>query len=425
VEVTEVELLEAIRRSPEDDTCRLVYGDWASQHGFSRGELIALQCHPERDTLPEIRQRSRELLDRHAREWLGPLAAASGSVDHVFERGFLLHPPAVPTEVLQAHRDVLLRLSPTVYETGEVAYRRASRELHRGQAHGPAGPLGPVAIKGYRRSSDPYQLKNRRARLEREGATTGRLAHPHLVEALSWAYLGGEIALVLEWIEGLDLCAVLASCRGSAPPGEAFATAVTWRVAAAVEALHRSCSVLHDAVRPDHVMVGFDGQVKLIDLGSARSFHSSVPEEPPFPQDRSVRWTYRSPESTGRAAAQMADPVPGRPSQPPAALDLRAPVDARSDLFSVGCLLVELCLGENPFVTAGGEEYGPYQMPPFSLRSAALEELARQCLQRDADDRPSSARELAEALRQIARREGWSLEADAIAATLRSRARRG
>src|SRR5438093_1094848 len=70
--------LRAIAEDPEDDAPRLVFADWLEEQGDPRGEFMRLQVHLAR--LPEndhrravLEERERELLDRHAVDWLGPL----------------------------------------------------------------------------------------------------------------------------------------------------------------------------------------------------------------------------------------------------------------------------------------------------------------------------------------------------------------
>jgi uncharacterized protein (TIGR02996 family) len=83
--------LQDIREHPEDDTPRLVLADWLDDFGDAadqaRAELIRIQCRlAQPGKAPAaLRRRQRELEERHARDWLGPLAQLA---DHWrFERG--------------------------------------------------------------------------------------------------------------------------------------------------------------------------------------------------------------------------------------------------------------------------------------------------------------------------------------------------
>ncbi|MBL8939440.1 MAG: TIGR02996 domain-containing protein [Archangium sp.] len=84
--VSEESLLELIYTTPEDDTPRLVYGDWLQEQGDPRAELLTLQLKPK--TTSKEQQRVRQLLKAHGRAWLGVLEPAILRRSEVFARGF-------------------------------------------------------------------------------------------------------------------------------------------------------------------------------------------------------------------------------------------------------------------------------------------------------------------------------------------------
>jgi uncharacterized protein (TIGR02996 family) len=77
-------LLEAILADPDDDEVRRVYADRLCELGDPRGEMIHLQLAGFSE---DARERARELVARHATEWLGPLVPVVS--DYEFARGFL------------------------------------------------------------------------------------------------------------------------------------------------------------------------------------------------------------------------------------------------------------------------------------------------------------------------------------------------
>jgi uncharacterized protein (TIGR02996 family) len=90
----EESLLAQIADQPEDDAPRLVLADWLMDQPdpaqAARGELIQIQCRlarlPADDPGPaELRQRQRELIERHRSSWLGPLV----ELWHTFDRGLV------------------------------------------------------------------------------------------------------------------------------------------------------------------------------------------------------------------------------------------------------------------------------------------------------------------------------------------------
>ncbi|MBL8939441.1 MAG: TIGR02996 domain-containing protein [Archangium sp.] len=84
---SEAELLQLIYETPEDDTPRLVYGDWLQEQGDPRAELLMLQLKPQQTTKEQ--QLARRLLRQHGRSWLGPIEPAIPPRTEVFQRGFV------------------------------------------------------------------------------------------------------------------------------------------------------------------------------------------------------------------------------------------------------------------------------------------------------------------------------------------------
>jgi uncharacterized protein (TIGR02996 family) len=81
----ELELLDAIRNTPDDNGPRLVYADWLIERDDPRGHFIMLQCHAER----EMRDRASPLLALHEPTWTCHLPAWAR--DPQFSRGFVEH----------------------------------------------------------------------------------------------------------------------------------------------------------------------------------------------------------------------------------------------------------------------------------------------------------------------------------------------
>lgn len=84
------EFLAAIFATPDDDAPRIVYADWLSEIGDSRGELINLQLARAHGRTDEVsRAREYELLElRNAERWLGAIAPVVFDNDQVYARGF-------------------------------------------------------------------------------------------------------------------------------------------------------------------------------------------------------------------------------------------------------------------------------------------------------------------------------------------------
>jgi uncharacterized protein (TIGR02996 family) len=91
--LTELRILLAdVKAQPEDDTPRLILGDWLQDQGDPRGELIHLQVVRARlaeddPRYTELRRHEAQLLRRHVHDWLGPLVDLASGWE--FDRGFI------------------------------------------------------------------------------------------------------------------------------------------------------------------------------------------------------------------------------------------------------------------------------------------------------------------------------------------------
>ncbi|GAA4857709.1 protein kinase domain-containing protein [Kitasatospora terrestris] len=167
-------------------------------------------------------------------------------------------------------------------------------------------------------------------RFRREAQAVARLQHTNIVSVFD---SGEDVAadgattpyIVMEYVEGQSLKDVLddAIARYGAMPTEQ-ALKITAAVLSALEASHDQ-GLVHRDIKPGNVMVSSKGTVKVMDFGIARALQSGVTS---MTQTGMVVGTpqYLSPEQA-----------------------LGKSVDARSDLYSVGCMLFELLSGQLPF----------------------------------------------------------------------------
>jgi serine/threonine protein kinase len=159
-------------------------------------------------------------------------------------------------------------------------------------------------------------------RFVREARTMARLGHPYVVTVLDFGEAGGVFYLVLEFVEGWSLRELL---RAGPPPAEK-ALQLAQEIAEALQYAHER-GIVHRDVKPENVLVGEDGHVRIADFGLAKLL-DPCREDPTLTGTRQAVGTphYMSPEQTDR------------PDE----------VDARSDLFSLGVMLYELLTGDLP-----------------------------------------------------------------------------
>ena len=191
------------------------------------------------------------------------------------------------------------------------------------------GGMGEIYRARDRRTGAPAALKwlrvrsiEDRTRFEREAQTLAELHHPHIVRYVAHgATPHGEPYLAMEWLDGEDLGARLS--RGHLTINETIALGL--RVAEALGAAHAR-GVVHRDLKPDNLFLpgGSIEQVKLLDFGIARLAHESsmTPSGVIF-----GTLGYMSPE---QARGEHA-------------------LDARSDVFALGCLLFECLTGTRAF----------------------------------------------------------------------------
>ncbi|NYI05312.1 protein kinase domain-containing protein [Allostreptomyces psammosilenae] len=228
-----------------------------------------------------------------------------------------------------------------------------------------------------------------RERFRREAQAVARLNHSNIVSVFD----SGEDVLdgasvpfiVMEYVEGRSLREVLdEAVATSGALSVERATTITTHVLAALEASHE-CGLVHRDIKPGNVMVTGRGEVKVMDFGIARALQSGVTS---MTQTGMVVGTpqYLSPEQA-----------------------LGRQVDARSDLYSVGCMLFELLTGRTPFdgdsplAVAYQHVQAPPPRPSEFNRSVppGVDALVVRALAKDPAERFPSAETMAQEIRRV------------------------
>ena len=206
------------------------------------------------------------------------------------------------------------------YEIGGVLGRGGMAEVHRGRDL----RLGrEVAVKVLR--SDLARDPSFQVRFRREAQAAASLNHPAIVAVYDTGEdrtsAGATPYIVMEYVEGETLRDVLRR-EGVLSPQRAMTLAAD--ICNALDFSHRN-GIVHRDVKPGNVMITPEGTVKVMDFGIARAVSDSAAT------------------MTSTAAvigtAQYLSPEQARGES----------VDARSDVYSVGCLLYELVTGAPPF----------------------------------------------------------------------------
>lgn len=233
----------------------------------------------------------------------------------------------------------------------------------------------PVAIKVLR------TLSMGAPTLLRESQIAGRITHPNVAAIYDVGEQGGETFIVMEWVDGLPLSQVLAE-RGALTWKEALSIGA--QLAAALHAGH-AISVVHRDVKPANILLvatsSPEPNVKLIDFGIAKP----LDEEP---------------SSHTLAGHFQGTPIYSSPEQLVGGV-----VTDKSDLYSLGVTIYQLCSGSLPYKGSTTALYNQIVGSPLRLDCLAnapsgLQEILTRMLSFDPEVRPT-AEETAAALGRI------------------------
>lgn len=257
------------------------------------------------------------------------------------------------------------------YEVRELIGRGGMAEVYLGYDNRLSRT---VAIKVLR--SDLARDPTFQARFRREAQSAASLNHPAIVSVYDTGEddvvtSSGDRAhvpyIVMEYVEGHTVRSLLTD--GSAVPIDE-ASEIVIGVLSALAYSHRE-GIVHRDIKPGNVMLTPTGQVKVMDFGIARAMADSAAT---MTQTHAVVGTaqYLSPE---QARGEV--------------------VDARSDIYSTGCLLYELLTGKPPFsgdsaVAVAYQHVREIPRPPSEVASdipEALDRIVLKALAKDREDR--------------------------------------
>jgi serine/threonine-protein kinase len=285
--------------------------------------------------------------------------------------------------------------------------------VYKAVVRGAAGFQRTVAVKHIK--PEFRALKNYIDMFIEEARVGSELAHPNIVQVHDFCSEAGSYYLIMEWVEGIDLGALIKSYRDTDRD-------VPWPLAATIGiGTLRGLGAAHDRVAPDgtpapvihrdvsphNVLLGINGAVKLSDFGLARA------------RDRAASLT--APGTVKGKLSYLAPEVTfGRPNT------------VQSDLFGVGSVLWETLTGDRLFDGKNDIEIfkkiRACQIPSIQARRAdipaAFATILEVVLSADPANRYATADEFAHALDQVVKQAvGFNPQAALGAAVREARAR--
>lgn len=243
---------------------------------------------------------------------LEPMWRTGAATDQFAETG---DAPPAPAE-LAAHFPDLDLLEVIGRGGMSMVYKARQKRLNR---------LVALKVIAPQIAQDPAYI----ARFRAEATAAARLNHPHIVQIYSEGEFEGTHYLVEEFVEGESLRRRLDRC-GRMDPQEALAVCV--HIAEALDYAWREARLIHRDIKPDNILLSDKGEVKLSDLGLAKTVDG-----------KAVDLT--------RCGMTVGTPNYISPEQARADKD----IDFRSDIYSLGCTLYHLLSGQRPYHLASGE----------------------------------------------------------------------
>ena len=219
-----------------------------------------------------------------------------------------------------------------------------------------------------------------RGRFQQEARAAARLQHPNIVTIYEFGEQDDSPYLIMEFLGGDDLEGLM---RRDPRLSLEHRVDIVAQLCDGLAFAHEQ-GVVHRDIKPGNVRVLEDGSVKLLDFGIATVQQADATS------------------GTGTFAGSAGYASPEQLSM--------EPVDARSDLFSVGVLAYELMTGRQPFTgdSPAAVAYQVLNEEPPALRSIApqipeaLEQVITRALRKKPDQRWGSAQELGDAFRAVA-----------------------
>src|SRR5215510_12346245 len=237
--------------------------------------------------------------------------------------------------------------------------------------------------------------KDRLHRFELEASAASNLNHPNILTIHEVGIDDGRHYIATEFIDGSTLRRKALASNLEVP--EILDIAV--QVASALEEAH-AAGIVHRDIKPDNIMVRRNGYVKVLDFGLAKLTEKI--DRSPSDAEASTRVLVQTDAGVVMGTSHYMSPEQARGK----------PVDARSDIWSLGVVIYEMVAGRTPFegetstdVIVAITQKEPPPIARFAPNvPAELEWIVSKALRKDRDERYQTIKELITDLRRLKQR---------------------
>ncbi len=192
------------------------------------------------------------------------------------------------------------------------------------------------------------QADRARDRLLREAKALAQLSHPNVVAAFDVGTLDQDVFVAMELVEGKTLKEWVEDQQPSIWDRVQVLTAA----GRGIDAAHRA-GLIHRDIKPDNIIVGDDGRVRVLDFGLARAALTEEPEKPENPQPMPIlSGDLNSAGSFLSTPMTQAGAIVGTPGYMAPEQYLGGAVDEQSDQYSFCVTLYEMLFGVRPFLAS-------------------------------------------------------------------------
>ena len=235
-------------------------------------------------------------------------------------------------------------------------------------------------------TNDPERLR----RFEREARAASALNHPNILTIYEVDSVDGRPFIATEYVEG----ETLRQRQKRSPLTVAEVLELATQVASALAAAHQA-GIVHRDIKPENIMLRRDGYAKVVDFGLAK-----LTESAKSASSASVSTMLFVDTDTGVVMGTTAYMSPEQARG--------LPMDARTDIWSLGVVLYEILSGRPPFkgdtpsdMIVSILDRDPAPLPTSSIVPSELDWIVRKALQKDREERYQTARELLGDLRRL------------------------